>query len=509
MRFRRSERRRQRNLPGGCPHFGSHDITASYAGDANNASSTSPILTQVVKQSADVVLTATPNPTVVTSSVTLTATVTATVGVPTGSLTFYDGSVALGAANVNSAGSATLSTTQLQAGTHSLTAKYSGDGMNAANTSNVVSEVISQATTLTTLATSNATVAVGSSLTLTANVTSTNGPAPTGMVSFTEGTTTLGSATLNASGVASLPFSSLPPGTHEIVATYAGDASDAPSTSTALLQTVQQISTVTLLAASANPGSAGATLQFTAAVTASDTTGAGPITGMVTFTEGSVTLGTGTLNGSGVASFSTTSLAVGTHAIVATYAGSQNYAGSASSALSEQIGQTPTVTSLSAPSAASLSGKPVLLTATVSSQTGVPAGTVTFLDGATVLGQGSPGCEWHGDADHQQPSCRESSTDGQLHGQRELHDQHLHGDSAGDLSGRDDARIEWADGSCRCRHDDHVRRHAWNEWRRTDWNRHTSGRQCRRSDYECDGQGHVLLYVVVARGGLAYADGRV
>src|SRR5581483_1011416 len=65
------------------------------------------------------------------SSVTLTATVaSATTGTPTGTVTFYDGSAALGTGTlaVGAGGDvATLSTSALLSGSHTITAVYSGD----------------------------------------------------------------------------------------------------------------------------------------------------------------------------------------------------------------------------------------------------------------------------------------------------------------------------------------------------------------------------------------------
>ena len=60
----------------------------------------------------------------------------------------------LATANLNASGVATFSTASLTAGTHSLTAQYSGDAINATATSNAVNEVINQATTTTTISTS-------------------------------------------------------------------------------------------------------------------------------------------------------------------------------------------------------------------------------------------------------------------------------------------------------------------------------------------------------------------
>ncbi len=73
----------------------------------------------------------------------------------------------------------------------------------------------------------------------TVTVTSKGGGAPTGKVTFLDGTTALGTASLSGDGMASFPTSTLSVGSHVITATYAGDASFAGSTTSAVTQVVQ------------------------------------------------------------------------------------------------------------------------------------------------------------------------------------------------------------------------------------------------------------------------------
>ena len=363
---------------------GTHSITASYTGDSDNAASVSPAVAQVVKLPSAVALTAAPNPAVVTASVQFTATVTAPSGTPTGTVTFLDNGTAIASA-VLVQGKATASTTQLTAGTHTLTATYAGDTNNAAGQSANVSETINVASTVTTLATSTATAPVGTALTFTANVSSTITTQPTGSVQFSDGTTVLGSGVLN-NGVATFTTASLAPGSHHIVASYQGDTMSDVSASLALVQTVQQIGTVTLVAADLNPSNAGATVTFTATV--SMTAGAvadGPLTGTVTFSDGATQLGIATLDASGKATLQTNHLSVATHSIVASFGGNTNYAASTSSTLSEVVHSTATTTTLSG-NGTGLAGKTLTLSATVTSTSGTPTGTVTFMDGTANLG---------------------------------------------------------------------------------------------------------------------------
>jgi len=80
----------------------------------------------------------------------------------------------------------------------------------------------------------------------------------------------------------------------------------------------------------------GQSVTFTATVTAKSP-GAGTPTGTVTFKDGPSTLGTGTLNGSGQAMFTISTLAVGSHSITASYGGDANFNGSTSSKLTQTV----------------------------------------------------------------------------------------------------------------------------------------------------------------------------
>jgi hypothetical protein len=102
----------------------------------------------------------------------------------------------------------------------------------------------------------------------------------------------------------------------------------------------------------------------------------------VTFLDGSVTLGSATLN-NGTALFTTSNLSAGTHFIVATYTG--NYG--VSSATGTQIVKAATTTTVTSSANPSSSGQSVVLTATVSPSGAT--GAVTFLDGNSTLGIGT------------------------------------------------------------------------------------------------------------------------
>jgi hypothetical protein len=92
----------------------------------------------------------------------------------------------------------------------------------------------------------------------------------------------------------------------------------------------------TAVASSLNPSLVGQSVTFTATVN-----GGGPTpTGTVTFMDGAATLGSAALVG-GIATFSTSSLAVGTHAITAAYGGDVNYGAGTSPVLSQVVNAAP------------------------------------------------------------------------------------------------------------------------------------------------------------------------
>jgi uncharacterized delta-60 repeat protein len=101
-----------------------------------------------------------------------------------------------------------------------------------------------------------------------------------------------------------------------------------------------QAPTTTALASSANPSLSGQSVTFTATVS---TAGSAAPTGTVSFLDGTTLLGTGTLstaNGVTTATFTTTTLAVGTHSITAVYGGDSNDMGSTSASLSQVVNAT-------------------------------------------------------------------------------------------------------------------------------------------------------------------------
>jgi len=131
--------------------------------------------------------------------------------------------------------SAALALGPLAVGQHSLIATYSGDANNAASTSSPQTVVIQKATTTTAMTTSTNSSGLGQPVAMNVSV---QGYAPTGSVTFYDGSTAIGSSSVNATGAASLSTTSLGVGTHFLSATYIGDGNNGSSNSSVAAVTV-------------------------------------------------------------------------------------------------------------------------------------------------------------------------------------------------------------------------------------------------------------------------------
>ncbi len=138
-----------------------------------------------------ITLTASANPVFMTYAVSFTASLPANESTQTGTMTFYNGSTELGAANV-SGGSATFTTTALAAGTQSITAVYSGDADFGSGTSNAVAENIQDFTLAFAPGSGSASVSAGSQAVYTLVVTPIGGATLPAGVSLASGNLPLG-----------------------------------------------------------------------------------------------------------------------------------------------------------------------------------------------------------------------------------------------------------------------------------------------------------------------------
>jgi hypothetical protein len=160
---------------------------------------------------------------------------------------------------LNSAGRATFTTASLSRGNHAINATYGGDGnfLGSAH-GNYGQAVLKDATTATTTPSANP-VVVGNTLTLTATVQANapGGGMPTGMVTFKDITTVLGTGTLNSAGQATFSTAALTVGTHAITATYGGDNNFTASVSPILAEVVNTSARTTALNSAPRNGNQG------------------------------------------------------------------------------------------------------------------------------------------------------------------------------------------------------------------------------------------------------------
>ena len=259
--------------------------------------------------------------------------------------------------------------------------------MNNPTVSGTIVQYVAKGST-TTLTSSPNPSAFGQDVTFTATV-SGDGGTPTGKVIFWDnGNIYLGPSTLtptplpggegNSVGVATRVISSLPPGTHSVTAIYTGDGTFFVSTSAACLQTVSSVE----LTSSPNPSVLNTSVTFTAVVHGSSSTP----TGTVTFSDGSSSLGTATLQGGWATLTTILGLPLGLHPITVAYSGDSNNAEASGGPLAQYVKVTSTITELTASANPSHHHDSVIFTADVSGTANTPTGQVVFEDGGSFLG---------------------------------------------------------------------------------------------------------------------------
>ena len=392
---------------------GSYVIRAVYSGDSNFTAGTTSI-THVVNPTptTTTLQNLTGSPTNYGTPVTFRATVTSTSGTPVGSVTFrIQGGATLATVNLV-AGVATYTTTafQLPGGNHIIEAVYnpapvSGVVRHAPSTG-TVNHVVNAVGTSVTLASSKSPSVAGERVTFTARVIKsiTGGANPTGTVTFyhtaVNPANILGTGTLQTvSGVTTASYQtaagqlliSTLGNTPTIIAVYSGDT-NYTGNQASRIQTINKANTTMALTSTGSPAAYGTPVTFTATVTPV-APGAGVPTGTVAFYRGSVApanlLSTEPLM-SGVASYTTSTLAMGSSTIIAVYAGDANFNNAPNASRVQVIRAGTQVTNFTSSLPTWFVGQTVTLTADVvltgSPPTGRPTGTVTFRVGSTVLG---------------------------------------------------------------------------------------------------------------------------
>ncbi|MFZ1918888.1 MAG: FG-GAP-like repeat-containing protein [Terriglobales bacterium] len=312
----------------------SHSITATYSGDSNFVWSFARLSQTVNRSATTIALSSSVNPSYVNQTVYLTPTIVPQYGgAVTGTVIYFQGKNVVAELNYPTP----YGTAYATKGERSISAFYHGDGNNLTSMSADVKQTVRPLPAATTTkATSSGTSYFNQPVTFTSTTTSPDGPIPDGeIVTFYKGTIVLGTG-LTASGVASLTTSALSAVAHIIKAAYGGDGTFKSSSGT-IKQVVQLYpSSVTVPGSSLNPSNYGQAVTFTATVTS---TAPSTPTGTVTFKNGTATLGTATLNGSGIAALTKSNLPAGGLSITAAYNGDSETARSTSGPLTQTVNQ--------------------------------------------------------------------------------------------------------------------------------------------------------------------------
>jgi hypothetical protein len=194
---------------------------------------------------------------------------------------------------------------------------------------------------------------------------------------------TNGASTSGQGGLATFASTALLDGSHPISATYSGDTNYLGGTGglTAPLS-VGKAAPLAVVSSSSLISNYGSPVTFTATVTGPDTTP----TGNVTFYDGATAIGTGTLDVTGNATFTISSLVVGTHPISVQYGGDSNFTPITSAAITQTVVSVAATVSVTSTSNPSTYGDSITFNVVLVGSGAIPTGTVTITDGASTLG---------------------------------------------------------------------------------------------------------------------------
>ena len=348
----------------------------------------------------------TANPSTVGQSVTFTAVVSAPSfqGTPTGTVTFtVDGQAQtpVTLALVGGSDEAQFTTSTLTAGSHTVSASYSGDKNVSPSGGSPLAQTVNapalKASTTSVQSSVNPST-TGELVTFTAIVSApTFQGTLTGTVTFTidgHAEAPIQLTLVGASGDAAFSTSTLSEGLHTVSASYSGDSNVSASSGSLPTQSVQApalLPSTTTLESSHDPSTLGQAVTFTAVVTAPSYEGTP--SGKVTFTidgQAQTPVNLGVVGDTDEARFTTSTLSAGSHTVSASYSGDSNVSASTGSLPTQTVNAPvlPTTTTTLASSVnPSTVGQPVIFTAVVSpsGSTGTPSGSVTFtIDGVSV-----------------------------------------------------------------------------------------------------------------------------
>jgi RHS repeat-associated protein len=346
---------------------GYHNVVASFPANSTFATSQSTAVPLYSSNATPTLSLATSGtPAVYGNTLTLTATISSG---PTGSVSFYSGTTLLGSATISSATAtyttAIYTTTTLAVGTYSITAQWAGNSSYNPATSNTVTQVVTQATpnlTFTPIATVTYGVAPFS-------VSASSASPGTITYAVTSGPATISGSTLTITGA----------GTVVLGASQAATTNYTAATASTTF-TVNQATPTLLVTTSGTPSTSGSSVTFKATISS------GP-TGTITFYDRGISIGSGTISGN-IAMYTTSTLAIGLHAITASWPGNTNYTAVTSHVINQAVNNPLETTTLTVSSNSVSEYTPVTLTATVMYETtAISPGLVRFCNAS------APDCE--------------------------------------------------------------------------------------------------------------------
>ena len=353
---------------------GTYTIAVAYSGDGNNNPVNSSTTLTISKATPSISVSCSPNPiTYGSQNTTCTASVS---GGATGTVAFTSNGGAWTTVGLSGGTASATGFSGWNADTYPVEAAYSGDS-NFNTASSSTSIAIQKAASSISFATSATTVIVGQSIGVSASVCCSQN----GTVQFYDSTWNYANVATFGSG-ASSTFSASTPGTYQLYASWPSNTNYNAATSTPINVTFVMANSSVSLACTPNPADLGQAVSCTATVSG------GANGESVDFLDGATQIGVGTIS-SAVATFSTTSLAVGTHSLTAEYVGDGTYNPSTSNAVSESIDNPGTVTDVSSSLNPSTYGQSVTFSALVNTGGTAPTGNVTFENGGVSIGSGS------------------------------------------------------------------------------------------------------------------------
>jgi len=380
------------NLP-----TGSNNMTIVYSGDSTFSSSSTVYNQIVTPATTQIISSVTPISPIYGQPITLNAVVSSTQGTPTGTVLFTEGSTTIGVGTLSS-GTTSINLKNLTVGNHTIIATYPTQG-NFNSSSVTLNFTVNQATTSTSLQTSEENSIYGKTVTFQATVFAQQSEAenPTGTITFYNGSSPIKTAAVDNGGTATISMNSLDVANspYTISAIYSGDANFSGSTSSPIQQNIIPNSTTINVASSNNPAVIGSSIDLTVNVSAVNTTEVVPNGGIVNIYDGSnpTPIASGNLTNGSVVIPLRFSLATGTYSLTISYSDRVNSNFTSSSTYFNQIiiPGTTTTSLISFPNPSTY-GQGVTLTSTVTNTTtsfnGTPSGKVSFIENGAVIGTG-------------------------------------------------------------------------------------------------------------------------